>query len=297
VGRTSNKAQRDQRARSSRERAAAARAAALRAEQRRRATSVLGMVVSVAIVGVLIVVVALHSTSSQPNDRMDASPAVLSAVTTASPASLQTVGEGAAALSVRPTRGDPPLTSNGKPEVLFIGAEFCPFCAAERWSLVQALSRFGTFSNLSEIRSASTDGNIATFSFYRSRYTSKYLSFASVEAEDRGRHALNSPTSAQERIWQKYDRGGFPFLDFGGKYYQINAGYNYADLSGLNQQQIAAQLKDPTSVVAQGILGEANNLTATLCTLTNNKPASACSPSTITTLQSRLAQLRPTGSD
>ncbi len=34
----------------------------------------------------------------------------------------------------------------GKPEVLFVGAEFCPFCAAERWPLIVALSRFGHFS-------------------------------------------------------------------------------------------------------------------------------------------------------
>ncbi|EQD78092.1 protein containing DUF929, partial [mine drainage metagenome] len=42
----------------------------------------------------------------------------------------------------------PKLTQNGKPEVLYIGAEYCPYCALLRWSLVGALSRFGKFSNL-----------------------------------------------------------------------------------------------------------------------------------------------------
>ena len=41
-----------------------------------------------------------------------------------------------------------PLTSGGKPEMLYIGAEYCPYCAAERWAMIVALSRFGTFSGL-----------------------------------------------------------------------------------------------------------------------------------------------------
>ena len=40
------------------------------------------------------------------------------------------------------------LTADGKPLVLYVGAEYCPYCAAERCAMVQALSRFGTFSNL-----------------------------------------------------------------------------------------------------------------------------------------------------
>ena len=32
---------------------------------------------------------------------------------------------------------------SGKCLVFFMGAEFCPFCAAERWAIVGALDRFG----------------------------------------------------------------------------------------------------------------------------------------------------------
>ena len=52
----------------------------------------------------------------------------------------------------RPERRDPPLwqaTVNGgppEPVVFFYGAEFAPYAAAERWPLVLALSRFGTFT-------------------------------------------------------------------------------------------------------------------------------------------------------
>ena len=72
---------------------------------------------------------------------------------------------------------------HGKPELLYIGAEYCPFCAAQRWAMVAALSRFGTFSNLSLTHSASADvyPDTPTFSFYQSTYSSKYLTFTSVE--------------------------------------------------------------------------------------------------------------------
>ena len=62
--------------------------------------------------------------------------------------------------SLGPT--SPPSTArrsrpDGKPEVLFIGAEYCPFCAAQRWAMVNALSRFGTFTGLTTTHSSSTD--------------------------------------------------------------------------------------------------------------------------------------------
>src|SRR5438270_1263439 len=37
-----------------------------------------------------------------------------------------------------------PLRQGRKPVFLFVGAQYCPFCAAERWAVVKALSRFGT---------------------------------------------------------------------------------------------------------------------------------------------------------
>src|ERR671920_169425 len=39
--------------------------------------------------------------------------------------------------------GAPALTFDGKPGVLYVGAEYCPFCAAERWPFVVAMTRFG----------------------------------------------------------------------------------------------------------------------------------------------------------
>jgi Domain of unknown function (DUF929) len=46
---------------------------------------------------------------------------------------------------------------NGKPVLLYIGAEYCPFCAADRWSLIMALSRFGSFSGIEANASTTSD--------------------------------------------------------------------------------------------------------------------------------------------
>ena len=75
--------------------------------------------------------------------------------------------------------------SAGKPIMLYVGAEYCPYCAAERWSMVVALNRFGSFSNLSIISSSSTDAypNIPTFTFYKSSYSSPYITFQPVEVK------------------------------------------------------------------------------------------------------------------
>jgi hypothetical protein len=287
VGRKTNKQRRAQQAGTAREKAAIARVESQRAAQRRRALAVLSTVVVILLVAAAGALIEIHRTHNNSNVRTNATASLVDSITSVSPAALQTVGKGSTTLLAKPTSGDPPLTVDGKPEFLYVGGEFCPFCAAERWSMIQALSRFGTFTGLSQIRSANDDGDLATFTFYKSSYTSKYISFVPVENEDRNSKQLQAMTAAQAKIFKKYTTG-FPFLYFGGKYVQLNAGYNPDDLSGLDWQQIATQLKTPSSKIAQDILGEANNLTATLCKLTNNKPANVCSTSTIAGLQSQL---------
>ena len=67
--------------------------------------------------------------------------------------------------------------------MLFIGSEYCPFCAAQRWAMVNAFSRFGTFTGLTTTHSSSTDAdpNTPTLTFYGSKYTSNYISLTTVE--------------------------------------------------------------------------------------------------------------------
>lgn len=211
-----------------------------------------------------------------PGDRTPADPAVIAGATTITDAELAQVGTGNAQHAIKAVH-DAPLLDDGKPELLFIDAEFCPFCAAERWPLVVALSRFGTFANLSQVRSATVEGNIASFSFYKSSYSSPYLSFVPVVNEDREQRQLQTLTPSQQAIWTR-DTGSpsYPFLDFGGRYAQLQAGFDDNDLSGLDWQQIATDLADPQTTVAKDILGEANSLITKLCALTGQQPASAC---------------------
>jgi hypothetical protein len=77
----------------------------------------------------------------------------------------------------------PPLTLDGKPEVLYVGDEYCPYCAMESWPLIVALSRFGQFTGLGTSRSPAFDhiAPIDGWTFHGSRYASPYLSFVPVE--------------------------------------------------------------------------------------------------------------------
>src|SRR5262249_52104601 len=77
--------------------------------------------------------------------------------------------------------------SNGHTEFFYIGGEFCPYCAAQRWAMINALSRFGTFSKLSQIQAY--EYNVPTFSFYGSTYTSQYIDFVPKELKG---NALNA---------------------------------------------------------------------------------------------------------
>jgi hypothetical protein len=175
--------------------------------------------------------------------------------------------------------------ADGKPLVTYIGAEYCPYCAAERWGIAVALSRFGTFSNLSATHSASNDvyPDTQTLSFYGSKYSSPYLDFAPVEeatnqAVGSSYATLQQPTAAQANLLTRYDpQGSIPFLDIGNKYVVIGASYSPQVLAGLSQAQIAAQLANPKSPVAQAIDGTANEITAAITQVTGQQPNSVAS--------------------
>jgi thiol-disulfide isomerase/thioredoxin len=184
-----------------------------------------------------------------------------------------------------------PVTSSGKPEMLYIGAEFCPYCAELRWSMAVALSRFGTFTTpLRGIHSSPTDvfPNTATLTFYQTRYASSYLAFTPVENEKVDHSPLQATTAQQQALWNKYDANSYPFIDFGSKYIITAPIYNPQLLQGKTWAQIASALRDPASPIAQGALGAANYITAAICKMTSGQPSSVCSSPTITGLQAKL---------
>jgi hypothetical protein len=284
------------------QRIAAQRAAARRAEIRNRILIVSGSVVVVIAVVLAFVLVKVNSNGSGKSPASASGPTgtalatVVKDTTTVPASTLDTVAGGTATAFPKKISGGSALTSNGKPEMLYMGAEYCPYCAAERWSMVVALSRFGTFKGLGTTRSASGDvfPNTATWTFYKSSYTSKYLTFSSVEMETnklasggQGYTTLQTPTKAQNALLSKYDAppyvsssnaGAIPFIDFGNKYMISGASYTPQVLQGKTWSQIATALKNPSSAIAKAVDGTANYMTAAICQLTGNQPASACTP-------------------
>jgi hypothetical protein len=180
-----------------------------------------------------------------------------------------------------------PLTArDGKPEVLFVSAEYCPFCAAQRWPLVVALSRFGSFGGLSATHSSTNDvyPDTKSFSFYGSTYTSSSLNFTSVELQTNqisgsSYGTLQSLTASQSELLTKFDRapytaetGSIPFLDIANRYVSVGSGYSPQILQGLSMQQIATQLNDTNSPIAEAVDGEANRIVAAITEATGVQP-------------------------
>ena len=303
---------------SRREKIAAQRAAQRRAEQRRRILIATGSIVAVLAIVVAFIVVKANSKPSASASSTSNGPtgaaltSVINNVTSVPASTLDKVGSGAFSGKIQTiTPAGTPLTVNGKPELLYMGAEYCPYCAAERWAMIVALSRFGTFSGLQTVHSASANGagqsepypNTPTWTFVKSAYTSKYLAFTPVEMQTNipdkstGTYTnLQSPTKAQQALLVKYDgppyvdsstAGSIPFLDFGNKYVSIGVSYSNQALVGLSWNTIAADLHNPDSAVAKAVDGAANYITAAICKMTGNQPASACT-ATVQSLESSL---------
>jgi thiol-disulfide isomerase/thioredoxin len=282
---------------------ARARAAALREQQRKRETRrrmlTIGGIVTVVVAVVAVMVIIYLNKGEKKNSavRTPASPAIVKQVTTVPAAAFTAVGSGTA--TGGPTKiSGPPLVSGGKPQFFYYGAEYCPFCATERWAVVASLARFGTWSSLSQTTSASQDTppSIPTFSFYGAKFNSPYLAFDAVETTTNQRSgsfyaALQTPTSAQQALVTKYDSSGgsIPFLDFGNKYVSSGATYAVTVLQGKAPDEIAAALRDPNTDVSKGVLGAANSITAAVCEMTGGKPGSVCNAPEITKLRSALA--------
>jgi hypothetical protein len=290
------------RAQSARQRIAEQQAAARRAERRRQIFLAAGAVVVVVAVVLVIVVVKVTSggsSSSTAAGGVTGTPlpaSVQKNIATVPDSALESVGTGSVlTYNSKPitTISGASLTAGGKPQMLYIGAEFCPYCAAMRWSMAVALSKFGTLSPLHGIHSSSTDTDPSTptLTFYKSTYTSKYLTFTPVENETISHAPLQNTTAAQQAVWVKYsppNQLGYPFIDFGNKYLINGPQFDPAVLSGLTWEQVAQQMRDPSTKVAQGVLGAANYITAAICKITGNAPASVCSAPAVTAMQGKL---------
>jgi hypothetical protein len=259
-----------------RDRIAGERAARRRAQARRRflvSTAAVGAVLAI-VVG--LVAVKLTADGAAAGETL-APQRVESQVSTVPVAVLARVHGGGTLTRLQvATAPGPILRIGGKPAIVFVSEESCPFCAAERWPLAVALSHFGTWSHLGATRSSATDvfPNTATLSFRSAGYRSRALTLRITELADNRGRPLQPLTTLDNTLMRAYDvppyvnnadqSGAVPFLDIGNRYILAGAQYDPQVLAGLSQAQIASQLHTPSSPVAQAIDGSAKVIIAAI---------------------------------
>lgn len=271
---------------------------------------VAGVVIVVALLVLVGVRAIIQPSSSAQSGDAPASASVVQAVTNVPASTLDAVGRGSANTLPTAVGSTTSKGPNGHPLVTYIGAEYCPYCAGERWAMVVALSRFGTFSNLKQTTSAANDvyPSTRTFSFYGATYTSQYVDFDSAELQSNvpasggGYQSLQKPTAAQTQMIQKYDAppyvkstssGAIPFVNFGNRFVSVGASFDVGVLQGQSWDQIATSLSNPSSSQAKAVLGAANVLTATICQVTGDTPSNVCGDQVIRGIEASLASEKP----
>jgi Domain of unknown function (DUF929) len=258
------------------------RAQQQQAERRRRLTIVISAIAAIVIVVAVLVGFAVFGPKQQQQSASSGSldPAVLTTLTSIPASTFDTVGPGVGASNPPKAITSSPLTQDGKPEVLYVGAEYCPFCAAQRWPLVVALSRFGQFSGLQATTSGAAPEaypNTATLSFHGATYTSQYLTFTGIETQTKTNQPLDTLSGDAKTLFQTYNpQGSIPWTNYGGQSAQTGASVDPGLLAGKTQQEIATAIADPNTDISKAVLGSANVITARLCSLTNNAPAEVC---------------------
>lgn len=195
----------------------------------------------------------------------------------------------------------PPLTLEGKPELFYFGAEGCPFCAVQRWSMVVALAEFGKFSTLPVSVSSPIDFDHSThtLTFYSSHYKSSYLAFVPVEGytNQPGEPTCNgepsfpwtilqTPTAAEQELISAYDgyEGcpyGIPFLDVANTWSTIGSYPDPGVIAGLSWQQIDGALSNPASVAGQALDAGAETVTAQICEVDGGQPTRVCNSTVV----------------
>lgn len=281
-----------------------AAAAARLAQQRRNRNLTFGAIglVVVIVAGLVVLKVVSKPGADTSSGLQAADPAVVAQVTGIPASVLDTVGDGGVAPTFNLASGPPPeLKSGTLPRILYVGGLFCPFCATERWPMVVALSRFGTFSGLQFARSATTGEtvrDIHTFSLSGVTFTSTVLAFSPFETQDRNHKPLDTLGTSEQALMSTLDNqptlaqgvtsGTIPFVDIANRWVLAGASYDATLLEGKDWSQIAGAAAGGTSSLGKQLDGAANWLTAAICSLTANKPASVCSDPVITGLEARL---------
>lgn len=184
-----------------------------------------------------------------------------------------------------------PMKKSGKLFVFFMGAEYDPYCAAERWAIVRALQKFGQWSGLKQTISAAKDEpflNLPTYDFTEATYTSPHIEFVARETKDREFKPLQKLLKTEEKIIHKWDpQKQIPFLLIGGRFMQIGAGFTPKIFIGHTFRQTETEMKKVESEIRKTIDDEANIISALLCFLGSS--SDACKEPAIAQLISQIS--------
>ena len=264
--------------------AAAARAAEMRVQAARKERQRKQLITAVVAVVVVIIAVAVGVViANRPREAAPAAAgsatAALAQLTQLPAATLDASATPTAARVPQKLNGATALTADGKPKVLYVGAEFCPFCAMERWPLIAALSRFGTFEGLSPTTSATEESipDIPTWSFVGSTFKSDYIAFDAVETQTRDFKPLQTLEGENKALFEKYNPGGgIPWVNFGGTHATGGASVDAEVFRDATYDSLIAGIQNPASPVGQTINPAINLLTAQICSLTQGQPTNVC---------------------
>jgi len=161
------------------------------------------------------------------------------------------------------------MRRGGKLFVFFMGAEYCPYCAAERWAIVRSLQKFGQWDGLKQTISAARDEpflNLPTYDFTKATYTSPHIEFVAREIKDREFNPLQKLLKTEEKLLRKFNpKKEIPFLLIGGRFSQIGSGFTPKIFIGHTFRQTETELKKVESEIRKTIDDEGNIISALLC--------------------------------
>lgn len=285
-----------------RERMAQARAAEQRKRRQRIQIGVVAGVLALVLIGVGIAVfVSQNQPTPTPTSSAEApvNDAELLGELTSIPAETFTAAgaPATAATNIFAIPNGTPRVTEGLPTVTYVGGEYCPYCAGERWALVASLSRFGTFSGLATSTSADNEGDIPTVTFASATYTSDVLGFDAYELADRDGQPLQTLPDDLTSLMKQWDAppysnttGGIPWTWLG-TYQTVGSAVPINDffvnggttndqgktVSNVTHAQVVEAMTSGSAGLGQDILAASNVISAQICTLTDNQPTDVCS--------------------
>lgn len=283
-------------AQSSRE-AARAKAAQMRAEAERKDKQRRQLTIAVSALAVILIVVAVAFAVSSGQSKTNASgsgtvsSAFVGTITAIPAATYDKAGAPATpSASIMAIKDGTASKDGDKAKVLYVGGEFCPYCAGERWAMVAALSRFGTFTGLAPTTSADNDGNIPTVTFAKATYTSDTVTFSAHETRDRQGKPLQTLPDDIAKIMTTYDAppyvdsknaGSIPWTWFG-LWQAVGSAVPLTDFTGggsvatVTHDEVATAMNNGSDGLGKDILAASNVISAQICALNGNQPASVC---------------------